>query len=107
MYARFLLKNEARKILIRYEIPKVAYFYSGYWRPPVFFSCFLAETFILGVYSGVTQHDTSCQHRITVRILVTGSSGDALNLLRVNAALLSEKTMQRSCPKHTVCNEIY
>jgi len=64
-----------------YEIPEVAYFYSGYWRPPVFFSCFLAETFILGVYSGVTQHDTSCQHRITVRILVTGSGGeDALRI---------------------------
>jgi len=78
MYARFLLKNEARKILIRYEIHKVAYFYSGYWRPPVFFSCFLVWTAISKVYSGVQCHTTSHQQNITVCILVTGAGGDAL-----------------------------
>jgi len=36
------------------------------------------ETFIWGVNSGMTCHNTSCQHKITVCILVPGSSGDAL-----------------------------
>jgi len=39
---------------------------------PLFSSCFLAETFIWGIYSGVTHHNTSCQHKITVHILVHG-----------------------------------
>jgi len=82
-HARFLLKNKAQKILIRYEIHKVAYFYSGYWCPPVFFSCFLAWTAISKVYSGMTCHNTSCQQNITVRILVTGSGGDALIVAKI------------------------
>jgi len=73
-YARFLLKNEARKILIRYEIHKVVYFY---FCPPVFFSCFLAWTAISRVYSGMQHHTTSRQQNITVHILVTGAGRDA------------------------------
>jgi len=86
-YARFLLKNEAQKLLIRYEIHKVVYFYSGYWRPPLFFSCFLAWTFISRVYSGMTRHNTSRQQKITVRILVTGSGGDALRIVIGSSAI--------------------
>jgi len=39
-------------------------------------------TFILGVYSGMTCHNMSCQHSITVHILVHGGSGDALTWYR-------------------------
>jgi len=74
-YHMCLLWNKIKK-LIRPKITKVGYFY---WHTPLFSRCFLAETFIQGVYSAMTCHNMSCQHKITVCILVHGCSGDALS----------------------------
>jgi len=59
------------------QINKVGYFIGVCHYFSAVFWCELFSR----VYSGMTCHNTSCQQKITVHILVTGSGGDALIFL--------------------------